>query len=232
MSLQYVTLTGTLPRAGGALATFTPSNWLNDHDDDLYIPPAPEPVDLDSSGQFSVELLATDNTGPLPAGWYWTVNIAGIPGVAVETFSFFLPFADGATQDITDLAQISPVTQMAAYMPQSGGTFTGAVAPGEAGVADGASITIDANAGNLFRVTLGGNRPLQVPAGGLDGQVIRLEVTQDSTGNRTLSFAAGYDFGTAGPVTLSTAPGKRDVLLFSRNVPAGTWDVLAFAAGY
>lgn len=232
MPLQFVTLTGTLPRAGGALVTFTPSNWLTDEDDDLLIPPAPQPVSLDANGQFSEELLATDSTGPLPAGWFWTVVIAGIPGVAVETFSFFLPITDCATQDISDLAEISPVQVMTACMPLSGGQFTGGVAPAEAGLADGASIAVDANLANLFRVTLGGNRVLALPAGGKDGQVIRVEVTQDATGSRVLSFAPGYDFGSAGPVLLSTAPGERDVLLFSRNVPAGTWDVLAFAAGY
>ena len=108
LPLNSVTLTGTLPGAPGAVATFTPSNWLTDPTDHELIPPVPVQVLLSKTGTFSVSLLATDNGAPLPSGWTWTVVITGIPGVTAYSFSFFLPFANGATQDISTLAPVVP----------------------------------------------------------------------------------------------------------------------------
>lgn len=105
--LSYVTVTGTLgPGAVGATATFTPSGWLADPADQMLIPPAPDPVTLLDNGTFSVSLLATDNTAPAPSGWTWSVTFAGIAGVPPYSFSFALPYADGAVQDISALAPL------------------------------------------------------------------------------------------------------------------------------
>jgi hypothetical protein len=236
VALNYVTLTvdvydgqGNYPTTG--TATFTPSAALTDTTDHEYIAQIPVVVSFRASGVPTVRLLATDNGTVAPSGWAWTVSFTGFSG-APASWNFFLLYASGATQNLADLAPVSSVTTMAAYMPLSGGTFTGAVMPAEGALTDGATISLDASKGNLFRVTLAGNRTLANPANPTDGQLIRVEVTQDATGSRTLSYGSAYDFGTAGAPTLSTGAGKTDVLGFSYNATAGKWDCLASALGY
>jgi hypothetical protein len=98
---------------------------------------------------------------------------------------------------------------------------------------DGASIALDASLGNTFGVTLGGNRTLANPANALDGQRIIIQVTQDSTGSRTLSYGSAYAFSSslAAP-TLSTAPGTTDYLGFIYRAAASKWEFLAFVSGF
>jgi hypothetical protein len=129
LALESVTLTGKLPGAAGALAMFTPSNWLTDATDVLLIPPKPARAILssnpDGSGSFAVVLLPTDQAGPLPAGWTWSVIFSAIDGVKPFGFSFPLLLADGATQDITAVAQVEPAVNMEAFLQLGGGTMLG-----------------------------------------------------------------------------------------------------------
>lgn len=136
MSLNNVTVTGQLPGAAGATAIFTRGGWLTDTIDDLLLPPVPAPVTLDGNGKFSISLLATDNAAPTPSGWTWTVNFVGVPGVAPYTFSFFLPFSGGASQDITSLAAVPAVTPMTQYLPLPTGTPTAGRVPVATGVGE------------------------------------------------------------------------------------------------
>lgn len=234
MALNTVTLTGTLARAGGALAVFTPSSWLTDAADDLLIPPSPEPVSLDSAGRFRVSLLATDNTAPLPTGWFWTVVISGIPGVAAEVFSFFLAFADGSEQDISGLAQITPGMVMTAYMPLAGGQFTGAVIPAVVTLSQsGGTVAVSAAAGNDFRLTLTASGwTIANPSSPAEGQVIVFGLAQDGTGSRTVTWGSAYDFGTAGAPTLSTGAAKVDVVGFRYHAAVAKWLCQGSALGF
>jgi hypothetical protein len=130
MANNYVTLTGNLGTgAARAMAIFTPSGWLADATNNLLLPPSPVTAILDSTGKFSVSLLATDNGAPQPSGWTWTVEFVGIQAVDEYTFSFFLPFSGGATQDISDLAPVQAAAAMAAYMPLPSGTPTAGQVP-------------------------------------------------------------------------------------------------------
>ena len=235
MPLQYVQLTldlydgtGNYPVSG--LATFTPSAVLTDAGVEI-IGQQPVTVTFRAGSLPSVSLLATDNSGPLPAGWTWAVAFTGITG-APAGFSFFLPYSDGSAQLLSNQIPVSSGTSFTAYMPLSGGQFTGPVEPAVVSLADGATISLNAGLGNLFRVTLGGNRTLANPSGGTDGQMIRVEVTQDATGSRLLSYGAAYDFGSEGTPVLSTAATAMDVLGFGYDAGAGKWRCLAFASGY
>lgn len=140
MANSNVTLTGNLGSvAAGARAIFTPSAWLTDTSDTLLIPPAPVQVTLDGNGKFSVSLLATDNGAPQPAGWTWTAEFIGIPGVPELSFSFFLAHATGATQDISSLAQVPAVTPVQAYLPLPTGTATSGLVPIASGSGEGSA---------------------------------------------------------------------------------------------
>lgn len=78
---------------------------------------------------------------------------------------------------------------------------------------DAATITWDANSGEVGTVTLGGNRTLALITNLKVGTYI-LKVTQDGTGTRTLAYAAGYKWpGGVAPV-LSTAIGAVDIITF------------------
>lgn len=77
---------------------------------------------------------------------------------------------------------------------------------------DGATIAVDASLSNNFKVTLAGNRTLATPTNLTAGMVLNIELIQDGTGNRTLTFGSAYKF--AGRVTpaISTGAGMRDLL--------------------
>src|SRR6185312_4435838 len=177
-----------------------------------------------------VVLPCTDNGTLSPPGFQY--KITEKIGAATRSYYVFLPSTLGVTVDLSALTPVEPVTLMAAYMPLAGGTFTGDVNPAVVPLTDGASIAVPATAGNVFTVTLGGNRTLAAPTGGVDGQLLRLRVTQDSTGSRNLSYASAYEFSVTLPApVLSTSPNTTDVLLFEYDAAKSKWLFLAFAPG-
>jgi len=105
--LNTVTLTGSYEGGDGSQPSgwlqFVPSAALTDADDCVLVTQEPVNAEL-VSGAFSVTLTATDNTDLQPSGWYWTVTeyVAGMP--PSQPWNFFLPFAGGATQDISGLS--------------------------------------------------------------------------------------------------------------------------------
>lgn len=60
------------------------------------------------------------------------------------------------------------------------------------GLTDAATIAVDASAGNIFVVTLGGNRTMGAPTNPTRGQTITFEIVQDGTGGRTLAWNAAF----------------------------------------
>jgi len=99
-------------------------------------------------------------------------------------------------------------------------------------LADGPEIAVDAALGSSFRVTLAGNRMLGNPSGPADGQVIRVHVTQDGTGSRTLAYDTEFDWGASRPPVLSAAAGKTDVLEFVYDAALGKWLGLKVSLGF
>lgn len=109
--------------------------------------------------------------------------------------------------------------------------FQALVAPARVGLADGATITIDASKGSVFDVTLGGNRTIAAPTNGIDGERITLRIRQDATGSRTVTWNAVFHFGAAGSPTLSTAAGKTDILDFIYNAQNAAWECVTIGKG-
>jgi|TARA_R110000764_G_scaffold181305_1_gene267285 hypothetical protein len=74
---------------------------------------------------------------------------------------------------------------------------------------DATSVAVDLNTGNVFIVTLAGNRTLAAPTNTTTniGQTGQIVVQQDSTGGRTLSFNTVYQFpgGTISALTSTTS---------------------------
>lgn len=97
---------------------------------------------------------------------------------------------------------------------------------------DGATINTDASLGNIFTVTLGGNRTLANPTNAVDGQKITFRIRQDGTGSRTLAYGTNFNFppSLAG-LSLSTSPNAFDYLGVQYNGVTSKYDVLAFTSG-
>lgn len=77
---------------------------------------------------------------------------------------------------------------------------------------DGATINWDMHAGFNAKVTIAGNRTLAAPTNPHEGLTYRLEVIQDATGSRTMTWPSAFDWGSAGTPTLSTGASKHDFI--------------------
>lgn len=99
---------------------------------------------------------------------------------------------------------------------------------------DGANLSTNCDNGDIFTVTLGGNRTMDNPTGTpTDGQQITYRITQDGAGNRTITWGGNFRFGSDVPnPNLSTTGGKTDYVGFQYNFAATKWDCLATARGY
>ncbi len=81
---------------------------------------------------------------------------------------------------------------------------------------DAATIAVDGAAGDVFDVTVAGNRTLGDPTGLVNGQAYTFRVTQDATGGRTLDFGSAYKFPVATP-TISPDADATTVLGFTSD---------------
>lgn len=150
-------------------------------------------VSLNASSNFNVSLCTGTSTG--------TVAIGGGSGsVSVSS----------TTWNVTTAGAVSGVTTIAASgtIYSSGGTIGGGVFA----LTDGASIAIDLSKGNVYTVTLGGNRTLANPTNATAGTAFRVAFKQDGTGGRTISFGANYD--TAGFTALTGTANKIQEVYF------------------
>ena len=87
----------------------------------------------------------------------------------------------------------------------------------ESSLTDGATINWNAETQDVCKVTLGGNRTLAAPTNGTTGQFISILVQQDSTGSRTLTWNAVYEFKDDTAPTLTTTASKGDIFTFRYN---------------
>lgn len=95
-----------------------------------------------------------------------------------------------------------------------------------------ATPTIDWTATDISKLTLTGNATI-TNSGAVDGQKLLLEVKQDGTGSRTISFTSEVRYGSdITSLTLSTAPNKLDRIGLIYNASASKYDVIAFVKGF
>lgn len=94
------------------------------------------------------------------------------------------------------------------------GSGTGGGSGAVVTLTDAATIVVDASAGRVFEVTLGGGRTLANATGVAHGETYAFIIRQDATGGRALTLASGYVLSTGAPLRLSTAPSTVNVLQF------------------
>jgi hypothetical protein len=80
-------------------------------------------------------------------------------------------------------------------------------------ITDGTTVTLDQSAGANHKVTLGGNRTLALTNPTV-GQSVLLQVVQDATGSRTLSYPATIKWPSGTAPTLTTTASQSDWLGF------------------
>ncbi|WP_407280617.1 hypothetical protein U5817_10055 [Aromatoleum evansii] len=104
--------------------------------------------------------------------------------------------------------------------------------PEIASVTYAASMTADFADADVIRITLAGN-PTITLAGAADGQKCVLELKQDATGGRAVTWSANVRYGTDLPsITLSTAGGALDRVGLIYNASAAKYDVVALQRGF
>jgi hypothetical protein len=119
------------------------------------------------------------------------------------------------------------------WVPIRGGTAPAATAPAVVALTGAATTTVNAAAGNDFRLTLTSSSwTIGVPSSPVDGQRIDFQLTQDATGSRTVTWNAVYDFGTDGAPTLTTTASKTDLIGFIYNAALTKWLCAGYKLGF
>jgi len=80
---------------------------------------------------------------------------------------------------------------------------------------DAATITVDMSTFINAKVTLAGNRTLGQPTSVVEGRSGFIEIYQDATGSRTLSYHADWEFAGGSAPVLSTAASSKDILFYT-----------------
>lgn len=91
-------------------------------------------------------------------------------------------------------------------------TWTGSQNVAAVALTDASSIATDASLGNVFTVTLGGNRTLANPTNLVAGGTYTWIVTQDATGSRTLAYGSLFKWPGGSTPVLTTAANAVDMI--------------------
>lgn len=153
--------------------------------------------------------------------------------LALLNQGILLQYTSGIWLDIADDLPLTQLDQR--YLNLAGGSLsgslaiTGAFSTVPSVLTDGTLIAVNAALSDVFRVTLGGNRTLSNPTNLADGQAIVVEVIQDGTGSRLLSYGTVYSFPSSiGTPVLSTTPAYHDFIAFRYDAPATTLYCVGF----
>lgn len=97
-------------------------------------------------------------------------------------------------------------------------------------VVEGPVTTIDSSLGNHQRLTLTGNRAMAAPTNTVDGLPIVLQIRQDASGGRTLTWSSEFVFETGLPPTLAAGAFGIDLFLMFYDAANNQWLVGHFAS--
>lgn len=179
----------------------------------------------------TIAIWISSNTNPTTArdGIYW--------GSSKDTNLYRSAASTLKTDSAMTIAGAAVLSSTLAVTGNS--TLSGTVAAGKAlteavvTLTDAATIAVDASLGNIFRVTLGGNRTLGNPTNSVNGQKIIFEIIQDGTGSRTLAFGTDYAFSAdITSITVSTGANKHDFIGAIYNSTLAKWCILAKNLGF
>ncbi len=120
-----------------------------------------------------------------------------------------------------------------ANLLRAGDSMTGYFRTAIVALTDGATINTDASLGNVFTVTIAGNRTFAAPTNPLADQKITYKIRQDAIGGRIITWDSAFNFGVdLSGVPNSTSPNTFDYYGFQYNDVTSRWDCLAISRGY
>ena len=257
VDLTTVIVTGTwvnldaTPASG--TVTFAGKYTLSNMVDNTFVIIDQITVPLDASGHISVVLPVADDPQWFPQGWTYSVTERISDRPADNNYSILLTSAMAPTVDLSTLSPVPPSGTPAIYVllssvNQPGGVagldthggmhLAGALTVAPDNATPGATVTLDASLGNIFRWTATQNFVLAAPINPTDGETIRAEITQDNVGSRILTLAtgAGAFVGSAditlASVVLSTGANLTDVIGFQYVASSNRFRVVAFQRGF
>lgn len=110
-----------------------------------------------------------------------------------------------------------------------------AIKPPAVALTDGATISLDISTGEVFDVTIAGDRTINFTGGAaaLDGKRIVIRIKQDGTGTRLITWGTGARFGTdITSITLTTTPSKTDYVGVIYNHASTSFDIVSLTKGF
>jgi len=161
---------------------------------------------------------ASDPSSKTDAGKLYTKDVSGV------TELFYIDSDSNVTQ-LTDGGVFSLLGEDNTWAGKN--TFSKSAVSSVDTLSDAANISVNADNANSFKVTLGGNRTLDVPSNGTAGQFISMSIIQDATGGRTLTFASGYK--KASGISLTVTGTANAVDLFGIYYDGTSWSVISHA---
>jgi len=153
-----------------------------------------------------------------------TINgTTGISTPAITGMSTALTVAQGGTgaATLTGVIKGSGTSALSAatagtdfVSPSTATNFTAQQYFGTSTLTDGATISWAVGAAQVAQVTLAGNRTFGAPTGMVNGGFYALNVIQDATGSRTMTWNALFKWASGTAPTLSTAASAKDFFTF------------------
>jgi hypothetical protein len=146
-----------------------------------------------------------------------------------------LPLTAGGTGLST--SSVAALLAELGALPEAGGALRGGLAPTVVALSQSSGfVAVDASEGNVFTLTLRASgwmiaSPVS-PVG--DGQVIRIRLSQDFAGGRTVDWGTAYHWGSRGGTAnsaprLTTTPHAMDILGFEYVAAQSAWCFLGAA---
>lgn len=95
-------------------------------------------------------------------------------------------------------------------------------------------ITTNASAGDIFDITASGSLTLNNPTNSVNGKTLRWRISQDNTGNRSITLGNKFKIPSSAsdPLPWSTSGNAMDILAATYHAGRDKWDVIAFVPGY
>ena len=90
-------------------------------------------------------------------------------------------------------------------------------------VADGVTQVIDCSTASYFTWVLGANRVISTFLNPVGGQIMHLELVQDATGSRTVTWPSNVSWAGGTAPTLTTTAGGVDLINMTWNPTAAKW---------